>query len=161
MKTNLMQCVMAYQAVTGMMNTACDYKTAYALVMLKRRLDPHVQFFIRREQELVDEYAARDGKGGVVWDTPTSFRFADTARAAEYAEKRAELGRTLPKKKGWESSHPVCSIYRDCPPWREKPPRLESMQRLRSDIFSSLAFLKFDIMSSKLEGSFFRLACHS
>lgn len=92
MKTNLMQCVMAYQAVTGMMNTACDYKTAYALVMLKRRLDPHVQFFIRREQELVDEYAARDGKGGVVWDTPTSFRFADTARAAEYAEKRAELG---------------------------------------------------------------------
>ena len=92
MKTNLMQCVMAYQAVTGMMNTACDYKTAYALVMLKRRLDPHVQFFIRREQELVDEYAARDGKGGVVWDTPTSFRFADTARAAEYPEKRAELG---------------------------------------------------------------------
>ena len=43
----------------------------------------------------------------------------------------------------------------------ENPPRFDSMQRLRSDIFSSLVCLKRDIISSKEPLSFSGSATHN
>lgn len=88
----LIQCVEAYTALQGLMNENCDYATAHALVQLRRALAPHVEFFLDGERRLVDEFAAKNGRGEVVYTGPAKFRFADESRAGEYARRRTELG---------------------------------------------------------------------
>ena len=55
----LIQCVNAYTAVLAMTQQEHDYKLAYALTTLKRRLQPHIEFFTQQEFKLVEEYATR------------------------------------------------------------------------------------------------------
>lgn len=89
---HLIQCVNAYTAILALSDRECDYKTAHGLVLLKHRLQPHVEFFALREMELVSEYAAKDENGRPDINDRGKFVFADPVKAEEYAARRAELG---------------------------------------------------------------------
>lgn len=88
----LLQCVNAYVAVQGMMDKEWDYRTAHALVMLRRELQPHVSYYQQQELRLVDAYAARDQQGKIRWTAEGKFLFRDPKQAEEFGEKRRELG---------------------------------------------------------------------
>lgn len=88
----LKQCVDAYGAVLDMMEKEWDYKTAHALVMLKRKLQPQVDFFAKEEMKLAKEYAKLDEKGNVILTERGTFPFREKEKAQEYAERRTELG---------------------------------------------------------------------
>ena len=78
----LEQCTAAYAALLSLMKEKMEYKTAHAMVLLKRKLQPHVEFFVKQERKLMDEYAQKDEKGNV---------FRDPEQAGEYAKRRSEL----------------------------------------------------------------------
>lgn len=88
----LLQCVNAYVAVQSLMSKEWDYRTAYALVMLRRELRPHAEYYQQQELALVDIYARKDDKGEVVWTSKDRFAFRDQSKAGEFFEKRRELG---------------------------------------------------------------------
>lgn len=88
----LIQCVNAYEAVLAMSREEHSYKLAYAIATLKRRLQPHVDFFTRSEYKLVEEYAQRDENGKVILNENGSFNFIDPNKAGEYEGRRGELG---------------------------------------------------------------------
>lgn len=88
----LIQCVNAYTAVLAMTQQEHDYKLAYALTTLKRRLQPHIDFFTQQEFKLVEEYATRDEKGKVILNERGNFTFQDPEKTEEYAERRTALG---------------------------------------------------------------------
>lgn len=88
----LIQCVNAYTAVLAMTQQEHDYKLAYALTTLKRRLQPHIEFFTQQEFKLVEEYATRDEKGKVILNERGNFTFQDPEKTEEYAERRTALG---------------------------------------------------------------------
>lgn len=88
----LVECVKAYGAVLELSEKDWDYKTAYALVTLKRRLEEPVGFYNQEELKLVAEYAQKDEKGKIRLDERGTFPFAQPERAGEYLQKRQELG---------------------------------------------------------------------
>lgn len=88
----LIQYVNAYAALQPLMDCEWDYKTAHALMMLKRKLQPHASFFSQEELKLVEEFAEKDEKGKVAWKGAGRFNFQDPSRAEEYNKKRMELG---------------------------------------------------------------------
>lgn len=88
----LIQCVNAYTAIVALSEKECDYRTAHVLVMLKRRLQPHVDFFAKEEMELVEQFAVKDDNGKIVMNEHRNFTFADPARSGEYAKLRSDLG---------------------------------------------------------------------
>lgn len=88
----LIQCVNAYTAIMALEERECDYKTAHALVMMKRKLQPHIEFFTKHEMRLVEEYARRGEDGKIELTDRGSFVFADPTKAAEYARRRTDLG---------------------------------------------------------------------
>lgn len=88
----LIQCVNAYTAVLAMSQQEQEYKTAYALMTLKRKLQPHVDFFTGEEMKLVEQYSVKDGKGKTVLNERGNFTFQDPEKAEEYARRRTELG---------------------------------------------------------------------
>ena len=89
----LLECVTAYMAVQALMEQAFPYKTAHALVMLKRALQPHVEFFSQEEMKLVEEFAEKDVVNHkILWTDKGTFRFEAGKDPAEYARRRADLG---------------------------------------------------------------------
>lgn len=88
----LIQCVNAYAAVLAMNQQEHEYKMAYALAALKRKLQPHVEFFTGEEMKLVEQYSQKDDKGKTILNERGNFTFADPEKAGEYAERRTELG---------------------------------------------------------------------
>lgn len=88
----LKQCVDAYGAVLDMMEKEWDYKTAHALVTLKRKLQPHVDFFTKEEMKLAKEYAKLDKQGNIIFTERGTFPFREKDMAKEYAARRTELG---------------------------------------------------------------------
>lgn len=88
----LKQCVDAYGAVLTMMEKEWDYATAHALVTLKRKLQPHADFFTKEEMKLAKEYAKLDKKGNITLTERGTFLFREPGKAGEYAARRTELG---------------------------------------------------------------------
>lgn len=95
----LIQCVNAYMAVQTLMDREADYQTAYAVVMLKKQLQGPVEFYRDEEQRLMEEYAARDDRGEIIWKDKGRFVLQDPSRAEEYNRKRKELGMVDVQKK--------------------------------------------------------------
>jgi len=87
----LIQCVNAYAATVALAEREWDYKTAYALVTLKRKLQPHVDFYTGEELKLVEEYGERDSAGKVIINNG-KFTFKDADGAQEYERRRRALG---------------------------------------------------------------------
>jgi hypothetical protein len=88
----LIQCVNAYIACTQLMDKECDYLTAYALTRLKKALQPHAEFYAKKEMELAKEFGVKDENGNLKLKEKGTFTFADPARADEFNKKKTELG---------------------------------------------------------------------
>lgn len=88
----LLQCVNAYMAAQSMMDMELDYQTAYAVVALRRELRGPVEFYQKEERRLLEEYAARDDKGKIIWSESGRFVLQDPVKAEEYEARRRELG---------------------------------------------------------------------
>lgn len=115
----LLQCVNAYTAIQSMMSDDLDYQTAYALVVLKKRLLPHVEFYRKEELKLVDCYAAKDEKGKILWTDSNRFGFKDPQLAEEYATKFNDLCAVIVQ---WKYEPLIVPI-----PERIKPSVLEAL----------------------------------
>lgn len=91
----LLECVTAYMAVQALMEQPFPYKAAHALMMLKRELQPHVEFFSKEEMKLVAEFAEKDKeKQTIQWTDKGAFRFAAGKDPREYAARRENLSAT-------------------------------------------------------------------
>ncbi len=88
----LLECVTAYMGVKAMMEQECSYKTAHALLMLKKMLQPHAEFFANEEMKLASQFAVKDEAGAPLITEKGVFEFKDGADPAKYNEKRRELG---------------------------------------------------------------------
>ena len=71
MKLTLGDCVRAYSGILEVMDSEQTYEISHALVMAKRELDAHMEFFSEKEAELVRKYAKKDEKGEIVRDGNT------------------------------------------------------------------------------------------
>lgn len=116
----ILKAVTAYMAAMQLMEQELDYKTAHALVLLKSRLQPHVEFFSAQEMKLVQEYGKKDENGGVVYTEPGRFALSSPEAGAEYSEKRLELAQVEIQEE-WEK-------LRVPQPERIKPAVLEALQ---------------------------------
>lgn len=117
----LIQCVTAYTAVLQLMDAECEYKTAHALLMLKRALQPHVDFFSAKEMELVDAYAVKNEKGKVAM-TEGKFQLADAYAASNFKAAKDELC-GLEIELDWK-------IRKVAPPKQIRPVHLEALEGL-------------------------------
>lgn len=91
MKTTLIRCVNACMAVNYLSQMEWDYKTAFTLARLRRALQPSVDFYIREENKLTQEFGQLDEKGNVAFTERGTFLFKDPADAPEYNTRRFEL----------------------------------------------------------------------
>ncbi len=97
----LIEAVTAYTAALAMMETETDYATAHALVLLKKRLQPHAEFFAERELELAREYGAAGPDGKLAADELGRFPFRDEEAGREYQRRKLELG-SVELQEAWE-----------------------------------------------------------
>lgn len=86
----LIDCVNAYTAVLSLMDKECGYQTAYALVRLKRQLQPHVEFFVGEESKLIQRYAAKEN-GKPAYTARGTVKFERVEDGVEYNTKWNEL----------------------------------------------------------------------
>ena len=91
-KLTLFDCVNAYTALMALHTQEWDYKSAYAIVTLKRKLQPHAEFFAEEEMKLVNEHAAKDENGKIVWTATGKFQFENGEHVREYEAARKALG---------------------------------------------------------------------
>ncbi len=87
----LIECVNAYLAATQMQQKEMDYQTAYALLKIKRELQPSVDFFRDEELKLVQKYARTDENGQIQWLENERFAFEDPAGAEQFQKERERL----------------------------------------------------------------------
>ena len=116
----LLQCVNAYTAIQSMMFDELDYQTAYALVVLKKRLLPHVEFYRKEELRLVNNYAEKDEEGKIKWVDTNRFAFKDSKQVEEYATKFNDLCAVIVQWSYEPLSVPI--------PERIKPSALEALE---------------------------------
>ena len=117
----LIGCVNAYTAVSQLMDAECEYKTAHTLLMLKRALQPHVDFFSTKEMGLVEKYAVKKENGRVAM-TDGKFQLADAYAAASFKVEKEELcGVDVDLE--WK-------VRKVAPPKQIKPVHLEALEGL-------------------------------
>lgn len=116
----LIKAVTAFMAVSQMMDQEQDFNTAYTLLTLKRKLQPHAEFFTQNELKLASEYGEQDEKGNVIYDEIGRFKFKSPEAGMEYNRKKIELG-SVEVEEDWTKK----SIKR---PERIKPAQLEALQ---------------------------------
>lgn len=89
MKTTLYKAIMAYNAIAELENEKTDFSTAHALIMAKKALEPHAQFYIQSERTIVEKYALPSEDGSKV-SQAGKFRLP-AENAAAYTAEKAEL----------------------------------------------------------------------
>jgi len=97
----LIEAVAAYTAAMQMMEREMDYATAHALLLLKKRLQPHAEFYAERELELARSYGAKDDEGRVQTDELGRFTFRDEEAGREHNRRKLELG-SVELQENWE-----------------------------------------------------------
>ena len=55
MKLNLLKCLKVYQAIQDVENEKMGFSTAHTLIMAKKQLEPHVEFYSAQEKEIVEK----------------------------------------------------------------------------------------------------------
>lgn len=87
----LRECVKAYTALNTLMDKECGFKTAYAFSKLHAILKPSVEFFIEKEQELVNEFAEKNDDGTVCMLNSSQFKIAPNKDPLDFARRHDEL----------------------------------------------------------------------
>lgn len=90
----LIEAVNAYMAAEEMSKEKWPYQVALAVVKVKRAVKDEVDFFVEKERELVDEYAAKDEKGNIRLTKAGTFVFKDPSQGPAYEAARRELSET-------------------------------------------------------------------
>lgn len=78
-------------ALNTLMDKECDFKTAYTLSKLHAKLKPSVEFFVEKEQELVNEFADKDSPGAAMTSGNGQFLFAKGKNPAEFTRLHNDL----------------------------------------------------------------------
>lgn len=126
----LLQCVAAYVAAKSLMKQEMDYKSAYELMMLNRKLSAQAEFYSKEEKKLVEEYGKKNGDGIVELSEQGRFAIADPKKAGEFARKRSELD--------------TMEIE-----WNEKPRKLSAPAKLTAEQLEALdGFVEFSVEKS-------------
>lgn len=86
----LLHCVTAYIALCQLMQEKQPFSLAYEMVLLKKSLQPHVDFYLGEEQKLIARYGRQNEKGKPVFQEGQLLFVSETA-ALEYAENHREL----------------------------------------------------------------------
>lgn len=115
----LIKCVGAYMATNELMQKEWDYKTAYALVRLRRKLQGHMDFYAQEETKLVETFGDKDEKGKVISKTPGVFVVSDPEKQEQYRQKKQDLG-DLEVEEDWR-------VYTVPAPQQIKPMLLEAL----------------------------------
>ena len=63
----LIECANAYLAAVQLQQKEMDYQTAFAVMMVKKQLQSHVEFLQNEELKLAEKYAEKDEKGNIKW----------------------------------------------------------------------------------------------
>lgn len=87
----LKQYTRAYMALNTLMDKECDFRTAYALSKLHAKLKPSVEFFIKKEQELINEFTDKDSVGAAITSGNGQFLFAKDKDPAEFTRLHNDL----------------------------------------------------------------------
>lgn len=116
----ILKAVVAYTALNQLMEQEMDYKTAHALVLLKSRLQPHVEFYDKEEANLVLRYGKKNDNGGVDLKENGAFLIETVKEAEEFRKKQQELD-TVDIQEEWEKIKCPC-------PEKIKPAVLEALQ---------------------------------
>ena len=116
----ILKAVTAYTAAMQLMEQELDYKTAHALVLLKKRLQPHVDYYLCEEMKLARACGRKDENGNVVFTDSTHFDFESPQAGEEYMTKRTELAQ-VDIQEEWEKIKCPC-------PEKIKPAVLEALQ---------------------------------
>ena len=108
----LAKAVTAFTAVSQLMETECDFQTAYELLQIKKKLQGHAEFFYQKEQELIAKYGKKNEQGTVELDPSGTFTAAGAEEALSYRREKLELGKV--------------EVY-----WGDEPKRLPSPEKIR------------------------------
>ena len=84
----------AYLAAVQLQQKEMDYQTAFAVMMVKKQLQSHVEFLQNEELKLAEKYAEKDEKGNIKWTERGTFPYRDADAAAGYQRERRALGMT-------------------------------------------------------------------
>lgn len=87
----LIACVKAYLALEPLLNTECDFKSAYSFARLHTRLKPHVEFYLQKEQELINEFSKKGADGNAAMTSDGHFVFDEEADPAEFSRQHNSL----------------------------------------------------------------------
>ena len=90
----LIQYITAFTAAKELAQREFDYKTAYAIMRLRQRIQPQCEFYADEEAKIISDYAKRDEKGNMIIENNERFVFACPEKAKEYAERVKALGMT-------------------------------------------------------------------
>lgn len=89
MKTTLIRAIRCFNAILELENEKMDFPTAHALIIAKRSLEPHAQFYSDSERTLIEKYAISSADGSKV-SLSGKFRL-HSDHVEEYAAERAAL----------------------------------------------------------------------
>ena len=85
-KKTIKQCVDAYNALLQINNVPCSYKTAYAMMQLKKELQEQVEFSAEQEMNIARKYAVKDQNGEIQWIARGRFRLEPDQAKDYYSE---------------------------------------------------------------------------
>lgn len=88
----LKKIVDAYNVLNKMADHIYDYKTAYKLFGINKRLKVHAEFFAAEEMKLVEKYAEKNASGRPVIRSDGRFNYADEEAKIAFLEESAALG---------------------------------------------------------------------
>lgn len=89
----LIECANAYLAAVQLQQKEMDYQTAFAVMMVKKLLQSHVEFLQSEELKLAEKYAEKDEKGNIKWTERGTF-LPGCGRGGGIPEERRALGMT-------------------------------------------------------------------
>lgn len=78
-------------ALESLLNIEYDFKSAYCFARLHSRLKPHVEFYLRKEQELINEFSEKEDDGSVQFTADGRFVFASGKNPGEFAKLHSDL----------------------------------------------------------------------
>ena len=76
----LIECANAYLAAVQLQQKEMDYQTAFAVMMVKKQLQSHVEFLQNEELKLAEKYAEKDEKGNIKWTERGTFLIGTQTR---------------------------------------------------------------------------------
>ena len=114
----LIQCITAYLALAQLMRTEWDFAAAHSLLLLKRALQPHVDFYRQEEWKLVERYGKKNEKGMVPLEKNGQFPFEKTEYAQLFRAEKNKLNAVAVEGLG---------VYTIHAPKKIKPALLEAM----------------------------------